>query len=262
MALGKSGTVARQLRILFHVGTVGGLTDGQLLERFATGQGETAELAFAALVDRHGPLVLRVCRSVLTDAHDAQDAFQATFLVLVQKAHALWVRDSIGPWLYQVAYRTAACARSETARRRRHEQRAAERASETASGDENGPDRESAQRLHEEIDRLPPRFRAPIVLCDLEGYSHEQAARHLGWPVGTVKSRQARGRERLRARLIRRGLAPAGTLEALHLAAQAQAVVPSPLVEGTVQAAIRLLTGPDRRPESSPRRLFYSCRRD
>src|SRR6516164_9484877 len=119
--MGKDGVVLRQLRTLFNVGTVRELTDGQLLERFATDRGEAAELAFAVLVERHGPMVLRVCRGVLADPHDTQDAFQATFLVLAKKARALWVRDSIGPWLHQVAYRAASGARSAEARRRRLE---------------------------------------------------------------------------------------------------------------------------------------------
>ncbi len=125
MAIGNNGAVVRQLRTLFNVGTIRELTDGQLLERFATGDGEAAELAFAALVERHGPMVLRVCRAVLIDPHDTQDAFQATFLVLVKKARGLWVRDSLGPWLHQVAYRTASCARLASARRHRHERCAA-----------------------------------------------------------------------------------------------------------------------------------------
>ena len=95
----------RHLHTLFDVGTVGELTDGQLLERFATRDGEEAELAFALLVERHGPMVLRTCQSVLRDPQDAQDAFQATFLVLIKKSRSLWVRDSLGPWLHQVAYR-------------------------------------------------------------------------------------------------------------------------------------------------------------
>src|SRR5947199_6850291 len=100
MATGKDRAVLGHLRTLFDVGAVRELTDGQLLERFATGRGEAAELAFAALVERHGPMVLRVCRGVLADPHDCQDAFQATFLVLVKKSRALWVRDSLGPWLH------------------------------------------------------------------------------------------------------------------------------------------------------------------
>ena len=107
----------RHLQTLFDVGTIGELTDGQLLERFAVRDGEAAEMAFAALVDRHGPMVLRTCRSVLRDPHAAEDAFQATFLVLVRKARGLWVRDSLGPWLHQVASRVASSARAEAARR-------------------------------------------------------------------------------------------------------------------------------------------------
>ncbi len=99
-----------RLKTLFNVGVVRDLTDGQLLERFATDRGEAAELAFAVLVERHGPMVLRVCRSVLAGECDADDAFQATFLVLVKKARGLWVRDSLGPWLHQVAFRTASRA--------------------------------------------------------------------------------------------------------------------------------------------------------
>src|SRR6516165_7795387 len=117
----KDGVVLRQLRTLFNVGAVRELTDGQLLERFATERGEAAELAFAVLVERHGPMVFRVCRGVLTDWHDTEDAFQATFLVLVKKARGLWVSDSLGPWLHQVAVRTASAARLDAARRQRHE---------------------------------------------------------------------------------------------------------------------------------------------
>jgi RNA polymerase sigma factor (sigma-70 family) len=208
VAIGRYGAAARQLDALFHLGAAGPLTDGQLLERFATRPGEGAELAFAALVERHGPLVLRVCRSVLRDEHAAHDAFQATFLVLVDKGRSLWVRDSLAPWLHAVAYRVALCARGSAARRRRHE-RAIARVDAGQGDDGIAEARELGSVLHEEIEALPERYRVPIVLCDLEGRSHDEAARHLGWPVGTVKSRQARGRDRLRTRLVRRGVAPA-----------------------------------------------------
>ena len=167
------------LRTLFSVGSIGNLTDGQLLERFATGRGEAAELAFAALVERHGPMVLRVCRSVLADPHDAEDAFQATFLVLVKKARGLWVNDSLGAWLHQVAFRTASSALKDAIRRQRHERRAAELAA-VSVGDDDGARHDMERLLHAEIDRLPECYRVPIVLCDLEGRSYEQAARHLG----------------------------------------------------------------------------------
>ena len=238
MARCRNSAVGNQLRTLFHLGTTRELTDGQLLERFAAGGGETAELAFAALLERHGPMVMRVCRSTLMDSHDAQDAFQATFLVLVKKARGIWVRDSIGPWLHQVAYRTALCARLAVGHRRRHEQGAAILRTELQV--ERHDDLESV--LHEEIERLPERFRSPLILCDLEGRSHEQAARHLGWPVGTVKSRQARGRDRLRDRLRRRGVAPdAGVFVAALRPNAIPALISSTLVDSTAQAALQLV---------------------
>ena len=237
MARGKNGAVAKQLRTLFHVGTVGELTDGQLLEQFATGGGETAELAFAALLERHGPMVLRVCRSILADTHNSEDAFQATFLVLVKKARGLWVRDSIGPWLHQVAYRTALCARLAVLRRRHHEQGASMLRNESQVEVHN----DVAGVVHEEIERLPDRFRSPLILCDIEGRTHEQAARHLGWPVGTVKSRHLRGRERLRDGLRRRGLAPdAGVFAAALRPDGSSALVSSALVDSTIQSAFQL----------------------
>ncbi len=146
------------------------------------------------------------------------------------------MRDSIGPWLHQVAYRTAACARRIAARRRRLDRHVAKNESETPA--ERDVDLE--RLLHEEIDRLPERYRSPVVLCDLEGRSHEQAARHLGWPVGTVKSRLTRGRERLRDRLIRRGLAP-GT-SPLSVAAVFKVPlfsIPPALLDATTAAAVR-----------------------
>ena len=122
MASGYRGSVVGSLGRLFEAGTVAGLGEAQLLERFLA-QGDGA--AFEAILQRHGPMVLGVCRRVLDDPHDVADAFQATFLVLVKKARGLWVRDSLGPWLHQVAFRTASCARSAAARRQRLEQRAA-----------------------------------------------------------------------------------------------------------------------------------------
>jgi HlyD family secretion protein len=238
MATGKDKAVLRQLRTLFSVGAVRELSDGQLLERFATSRGEAAEMAFAELVERHGPMVLRVCRSLLVNLHDTQDAFQATFLVLVKKARSLWVRDSLGPWLHQVAYRTSKCVRASAARRRRHEARCAPPLDEYVTRDAD----DLGSALHEEIERLPERFRAPLVLCDLEGCTHEQAARHLGWPVGTVKSRQSRGRQRLRERLTRRGLAPsAGLLAApLGLVHDGPSVLlDHELVRSTIGAAVQ-----------------------
>ena len=203
----KDGAVLRQLNTLFNIGATRELTDGQLLERFSTGRGEVAELAFEALVERHGAMVLRVCRAQLVDPHDTQDAFQATFLILVKKARTLWVRDSLGPVAPSGGVSHGVVRRSNAARRRRHERRAAEMAA-TSTGSENRTGSELERVLHEEINRLPECYRVPIVLCDLEGYTCEEAARRMGRPVGTVKSWRFRGRKRLRDRLIRLGLAP------------------------------------------------------
>ena len=181
------------------------MTDGQLLERFATQTGEAAELAFASLVERHGPMVLRACKGILRDDHEAMDAFQATFLVLIRKGRSLWVRDSLGPWLHRVACRAAARSHAEMRRRKAVERRAIEQ----MAGRTNDRERDDlAVLLHEEIDRLPERFRVPIVLCELEGHTCEQAARHIGCPIGTIGSRLVRGRERLRRGLVRRGVVP------------------------------------------------------
>jgi len=235
VATSKDKTFRPPFRTLFNLGATRERTDGQLLERFAMERSELAELAFAALVERHGAMVMRVCHAQLSNPHDAQDAYQATFLILVKKARRLWVQDSLGPWLHQVALRTAACARVDAARRRRLEKRAGELVAQT-HGQEQSPDLDLKQRLHEEIDRLPERYRIPIVLCDLEGRTCEEVARQMGRPVGTVKSWRSRGRERLRRTLVRAGLAPSITLEAALEMDESRAVSTKPDA-ATVQAA-------------------------
>jgi RNA polymerase sigma factor (sigma-70 family) len=234
MAKDRRGTSLRHIHTLFNVGTIGRLSDGELLKWYTTRGGEPAELAFSALVERHGPMVLRVCRSLLRDEHAAHDAFQATFLVLVRRAARLWVQDSLGPWLHQVACRVAACARSAEARRRRHERRAAELAAHPR-GDEAWDDLRPI--LHEEIGRLPVHYRAVIVLCCLEGMTQEQAARQLGWPLGTVQSRLARGRERLRGRLTRRGLPLLVGPFCSAMTRERAEAVPAALIDETTRAA-------------------------
>ena len=233
------GSVARNIKTLFNLGSIASWSDGQLLENFTTGHGEPRELAFAALVERHGPMVLRVCRNLVRDVNDAQDAFQATFLVLVRKARGLWVRDSLGPWLHQTACRAALCARSAAARRARHERNAAAQRTEAQPA---GSDDLHA-KLHLEINRLPARFQDVIVLCDLQGQSHEQAARSLGCPVGTVKSRQARARERLRQRLCDRKEASALLGAFAHARADiAGALIPDTLATATQTAALAAIS--------------------
>ena len=228
-----TGFDLRPIRTLYHLGSIGLLTDGQLLERFATGNGEPAELAFAALIERHGPMVLGVCRAVLGDNDAARDAFQATFLILLHKAKSLWVQDSLGSWLHRVAYRAAQNTRSAAKRRRFHERCAAELRAASAQPTSDGDDLTEA--LHQEMERLPIRFRIPLLLCDLEGRTHEEAARLLGCPVGTVKSRLARAREKLRGRLVRRGIG-ISTGAILALAAKtAGPSIPHSLVTNTIE---------------------------
>ena len=238
MAIQEQSSVFRQVHTLFGIGTVREQTDGQLLRSFASGRGEAAELAFSALVARHGAMVFRTCRGILRDQHHAEDAFQATFLVLMRKSASLSMDRSLGPWLQQVAYRAACCARSAIITRQVHERRAAERMAGRDANDEN-PDGWEAV-LHEEIARLPECYRGPLVVCDLEGCTQEQAARVLGCPVGTVKSRLARGREQLRVRLIRRGYPAAVGVGAAGLSA---GTVPAALGETTIRTALRIALG-------------------
>lgn len=250
MGIGRreDGALVRQLRALYNIGTLGDLTDGQLLERFATDADEAAELAFAALVERHQGMVWRVCLAITRDEHAAEDAFQATFLVLVRRARSLWVRDSLGPWLHQVACRTASCLRASALRRDHHERRCAamHAGRRVEAGAERDFDRDAA--IHEEVDRLPEKYRAPVVLCDLQGRTHREAARCLGWPIGTVKSRQMQGRRLLRDRLVGRGFGAAvAAAVAGSLRQAAVAAMPREVARITAAAAMRqsarLLTG-------------------
>ncbi|MGO9462624.1 MAG: sigma-70 family RNA polymerase sigma factor [Isosphaeraceae bacterium] len=232
---------AQDIQTLFESGSLGELTDRQLLERFTTREAESAELAFAVLLKRHGPMVLRTCMAILHDRHEAEDATQATFLLLASKAASLWVRDSLGPWLFGVARRVASCARSTAFRRRAHEQAAAK----APAWITEDPGRDEIDAiLHEEVNRLPQGYRAAVVLCDLEGLTQEQAALQLGWPAGTVRSRLARGRGRLRDRLTRRGLAPAAVGAGGSATRQTNAfLLPATLAEATIRAAMPLSLG-------------------
>jgi RNA polymerase sigma factor (sigma-70 family) len=229
------GAVAGPLQTLLGAGSFAGWTDWQLLERFDTDRDEVGQGAFAALVERHGAGVLRVCRGVLGDSHDAEDAFQATFLVLARKARSIRDREAVGPWLLGVAYRVAGCARSAMLRRRAHERKAAGGLTTAAADAEPG---DWVPLLHQELDRLPQKFRTPLVLCYLEGLTQEEVARRLRWPIGTVRSRLARGREHLRRRLVLRGVAPgAAAIAARSAPDAAAATVPEALVQLTTRAA-------------------------
>jgi RNA polymerase sigma factor (sigma-70 family) len=248
MAIGRLEAVGADIRTLFGVGTLAGMTDAELLRRFASRRDPAAEAAFRALVARHGPMVLGVCRQLLGDPHDAEDAFQATFLVLARKAGSIRDAELLGNWLYGVALRTASKSKVQRARRRkRQEQEAAmssaEPAWETGNCESDWSLLEHSQALHEELGRLPDKFRVPIVLCYLEGVSQDETARRLRCPVGTIRSRLARARDRLRGRLLRRGVALPVAAVAAFAAESAKASVPEPLVETTIRAATQFATG-------------------
>jgi RNA polymerase sigma factor (sigma-70 family) len=228
------GSDLRPLSALFSVGTATGITDRELLERYIGDSGAASEAAFAALVARHGPMVMGVCRRALSNAHDVDDAFQATFLVLVRKAGSVHLSDSLGRWLYGVSRKVASRARRAASRRP---------ASLSAIGESwpepYSPEPGLAEALDEEITRLPRRYQQAVHLCYLEGLALKEAADRIGCPVGTVGSRLSRAREILRARLLKRGVAPGAAAIALWLdAGQARSAVPASLVANVARTAM------------------------
>jgi RNA polymerase sigma factor (sigma-70 family) len=198
-------------------------TDGQLLGRFATDRDETA---FAELVRRHGSMVLGVCRRIVGNAHDADDVFQATFLVLARKARGLVAHTAVGPWLYGVAHRAALKARTTAARRRAKEAAAAR----PEGAEPMGASSDVLVIIEQELDRLPKRYREPLVLCVLCGRPRKEVARKLGVPEGTLASRLAKAREMLADRLQRRGVIAPTTVAA-------GCAVPVALADAAVRAA-------------------------
>jgi RNA polymerase sigma factor (sigma-70 family) len=218
-------TVIRHLKAaaLLHEGPV--LTDGQLLESFLSRRDGAA---FEALLRRHGPLVLGVCRRVLRNAHDAEDAFQATFLVLVRKAGSLRSRELLANWLYGVAYRTAMKARAMNAKRRMKERQA-----RLTLPPEGVSHEDLLERLDHELSRLPEKYRVPVVLCELEGKGRREAARLLGVPEGTLSWRLAQAKKMLARRLSRHGTATVAAL----LAGGAASACPSPALRASTAKA-------------------------
>ncbi len=215
----------------------GSQSDAELLERFLAVRDQAA---FTALVRRHGGLVLAACRRVLAERADVEDAFQATFLVLIRKARTIRRHQSLAGWLYRVAYRVALQVRSEAARQRQWE-RIGDTAEPAAA---DGPDptwREVCALLHAELDRLPMKMRLPLILCYLDGKTRDEAAQQLGWTVGAVKGYLERGRKRLRDRLARRGVTLSAGLLATLAAPRALAVPPH-LVDSTSQMALTVST--------------------
>ncbi len=236
MAIPQTSTILHHLRQTVLRRDGAGLSDGQLLRAFLYRGDETA---FEALVRRHGPMVRGVCRRVLRNLDDADDAFQAAFLVLLRKASNLAMREVIGDWLHGVAYRTALKARTAAARRRLKEKQALRQEAifdtETSS--------EWLPLLDEEIGRLPQKYRLPVVLCELEGRTRKEAALALGWPEGTLSGRLSRARAMLARRLTRRGVTLSAAALTAGMASEASARLPLSLVGPICKAAMESAAG-------------------
>jgi RNA polymerase sigma-70 factor (ECF subfamily) len=245
MAAGQLNHVVQLLHRAALLRDGAGLTDGQLLESFLNRRDEAA---LEVLVRRHAPMAWGVCRRILRDHHDAEDAFQATFLVLVRRAASIVPREMVANWLYGVAHRTALKARAAAARRKVRERQVSDMPEPERAPPEVWHDLRPV--LDEELSRLPEKYRVPIVLCDLEGRTRKEAARQLGWPEGTVAGRLARARQALAAALSRRGVVLSGGVLAVTLAADATAA-PVALVGSTVKAASLVAAG-KRRARSRP----------
>lgn len=239
MANGPLDTVVRFIRKFSSRGD-GPSTDSDLLRRFVTRREDSA---FAELIARHGPMVLGVCRRVLNNPSDAEDAFQGTFIVLACKAASIARPDLLGTWLYRVAYRIALRARAEIAVRKDRQPILDDMAAESPIPEADWADLRPV--LDEEIARLPAKYRGPFVLCYLEGNTNEEAAQRLGCAKGTICSRLSWARERLQGRLVRRGITlPAGLLVSVLTAEVLSAAVPVPLLRNAGETAISFLSGP------------------
>jgi RNA polymerase sigma factor (sigma-70 family) len=229
----------RHLRRAVPRQDVAGRTDGQLLASFID---QKDEAAFEALVHRHGPMVFGVCRRVAQNHHDAEDAFQATFLVLARKASSVRPRERVANWLHGVALRTAMKANATSSRRRGREKQVAElpEPAETPQDPWHG----LQPLIDQELNGLPENYRLPILLCDLEGKAIKEAAQHLGWPQGTLAGRLARGRKLLASRLANRGVALSAASVAAALSQNAaSAGVPASLMTSTARAATMMAAG-------------------
>jgi RNA polymerase sigma factor (sigma-70 family) len=239
MANAQLGTVLRQIRRMVSARAYEDTSDRELLERFLA---QREEAAFVALLRRHGPMVFRVCRRIQGNEHDAEDAFQATFLLLARKAGSIRKAESVASWLHGVAHRLALEAKEQGARRQARERRAADMRRTSAVSDQAWQELQAT--LDEALRQVSEKYRAPLLLCYLEGKTQEEAARQLGCPLGTVRSRLARGRDRLRAVLQRHGVRLTATALATALAGSAaSAAVPSTLLHATARVALEYAAG-------------------
>lgn len=242
----RPSSVNRDLSTLWSVGRLGAADDMELVGRFLEGDA-LSETAFRILVERHGAMVLGVCRRVLGDGHDAQDAAQAVFLVLARKAGTIH-RGSVASWLYGVAIRVAAKARSRIITRKNAEARTLAAVAKTEAAASSAVESIDSDVIHEEVARLSEKYRTPVVLCYLEGLTYEEAAHRVGCPVGTIRVRLSRARDQLRERLARKGLGPAAVVPASADALEAFFVqqslsLPAGWVDATVVSAQSFLSG-------------------
>src|SRR5262245_21181582 len=239
MAASQMSGVIQHLRRAVLLRDGAGLTDGQLLESYI---GRRDEAALAALVRRHGPMVWGTVRRVLRNYHDAEDAFQATFLILVRKAASIASRELLANWLYGVAQQTALKARATAARRKGRERQVAEMPEPAAEQQDLWRDLQPL--LDEELSRLPDRYRSVIVLCDLEGKTRKEDAQQLRCPEGTIGGWLARARVKLAKRLAQRGVVLSGGALAVVLSQSvASAGVPTSVVSSTIKAASLFAAG-------------------
>jgi len=239
MATNHTSTVIQQPLTATGPGDEADQADGQLLRRFIEHRDEAA---FEVLVRRHGPMVMGVCLRVVRNRQDAEDAFQATFLVLVRKAASIASRELLANWLFGVAYNTALKAKAATAKRQLREKQVMAMP-EPAVGKQDLRSDDLQAILDQELSRLPEKYRVPIVLCDLEGKTRKEAAGQLGCPEGSVSSRLARARVMLANRLIRKGIVLSSGSLVVQLVNAASACVPTSLVVSTVKAGTLLAAG-------------------
>ncbi len=237
-----SADLHQRIDTLFQTGTLGARTDRELLEQFLAGPDTRASASFRVLVDRHGSMVLRLCQRVLDDQHEAEDAAQATFLILARRARSIRRKDSVASWLFGVTLRVARKAQARSHRRRKRERLEGDMSDYQyhtgAQANNPAPDPLWAE-LSLELERLPETLRAPLILCYFEGLTHEQAAHHLGMSLRTLRRRLAQGRDRLKARLLRRGLAPSASPLSSTLVQDTQTASPPPVwIDQTVRAAL------------------------
>jgi RNA polymerase sigma factor (sigma-70 family) len=236
MARAQLGDALHQIERLFSKGTLSGFSDAALLRRFVADRDEEA---FGGLLARHGPMVLSVCRSLLHDQYNVEDAFQATFLVLIRRASALWVDDSLGGWLHRVAHRVALRARADAVRRRAREHSAID--IDACKDQAGATEHYLNEELHEEIARLPVSYRRAVVLCYLEGMTQVQAAHQLGCGEATLRRRLAGARRRLQSGLLGRGSAPEHTISLSPFVPLSP--VPPPWIDAALRAAAVAASG-------------------